>query len=469
MRISAIIKIALNYFLLGIIGLAFVSILFVIGYFLIYRKLLKGTKTLKIKQFILYEILLIYIIVVLGATLGIRHPMNHTNINAHLFSSYNEAWNSFSSSEWRNIILNIMMFVPLGFLIPLMSKRFQTWWITYLVGLFSTILLELIQLVTGRGIFELDDIFNNTLGCMIGYGIVMIFISFFSDKEKQLKNKGLILTCLQIPLCIAIVAFSIIFINYAKQELGNLSQAYSYKQDISNINITTKVKFDTQPKKAYVYKTIIGTKEDTLKIANKIFSIVNAEIDESQNDIYDNTIIYHSKNKNYSVWVDYLGLTTWYNDSTQVKYKEKEGLTYKEVKDLLGMFDIKLPEKIYFTEKGKGSYNVSVNMVNMGAAFIDGELTCTINDTNTISNFKNNIISYTPYKEYEIISEQEAYDIILQGKFKLYSLEQRHKIEIKDVRLIYKIDSKGFKQPVYEFILDDTSMDKSILIPALKL
>lgn len=64
MRISAIIKIALNYILLGVIGLAFVSIIFGIGYFLIYKKLLKGTKHLKLSN--LYYIKLVKFVTGMG-------------------------------------------------------------------------------------------------------------------------------------------------------------------------------------------------------------------------------------------------------------------------------------------------------------------------------------------------------------------------------------------------------------------
>ena len=72
------------------------------------------------------------------------------------------------------------------------------------------------------------------------------------------------------------------------------------------------------------------------------------------------------------------------------------------------------------------------------------------------------------YKEYEIITEKEAYDKILNGEFKDNFIEDNTEIEIKDVKLSYEIDSKGFYQPVYEFIVEGMSRGTSILIPALK-
>ncbi|GFZ30049.1 hypothetical protein CSC2_05750 [Clostridium zeae] len=472
MRISAIIRIAKEYLLLGAVGMILLSIMLSIGYFVIYKKILKGKKTIRVRQAVLYSFLLIYIIIVFGATVGIRMPSN-SSANMHLFSSYIEAWNSFSKVEWRNIILNILMFVPLGFMLPIIFRRCRKWYVTYFIGFLSTVVIEIIQLITGRGIFELDDIFNNALGCMIGYGIVMIFILFLKYKKEQsnligkkkiLKNKALAICSMQIPLCITIIVFSSIFISYSKQELGNLSVACSYSQNMSNTNISTKIKFKDSRNRAYVYKAVVGTKEDTLKIANKILSAVNDKVDESLNDVYDETIIYKSGDEKHSVWVRYTGLTVRYNEFTQFASSGLGGLKYDEIKQILESFPITLPEKADFSDKGSGRYEISVNMANMGDSILNGKLTCNINANKGVSSFDNEIVSYSKYKEYEIISEQEAYNKLLEGKFNAYSLS--NKIEIKDIKLTYKVDSKGFYQPVYEFILQDENMG-SIFIPAL--
>lgn len=190
MRISSIIILTRQYFLIGMIGLVIGIALFLFGYFVVYRRLLKGTKKLKIGKIALLSILFIYIVIVLGATIGNRMSIESKSISLHLFSSYKDACNNFSAGAWRNIILNILMFVPLGILLPLIFKDCRKYWVTYLIGIFFTLFIEVIQLISGRGIFEVDDIFNNTLGCIIGYGIVMIFISCFLDRNKYENNKN---------------------------------------------------------------------------------------------------------------------------------------------------------------------------------------------------------------------------------------------------------------------------------------
>ena len=215
MRISAVIQLARRYMALGTIGVIILISIFLIGYFLVYKKLMKGTKKLKVSKVVLWSIFFIYMIIVLGATIGDR-TSGYESVNLHLFSSYKEAYNNFSLGEWRNIILNILMFVPIGFIMPLLLKKCENWYITYLVGFGITLFIEILQLISKRGIFEIDDIINNTLGCVIGYGIVMIFISLFKRKKVNQKHKALITIAYQIPLIVSVISISVIFINYHK-------------------------------------------------------------------------------------------------------------------------------------------------------------------------------------------------------------------------------------------------------------
>lgn len=467
MRFSSVIRLAQQYFLLGMIGLVIGIALFLFGYFVVYRRLLKGTKKLKMSKVALLSILFIYIVIVLGATIGDRVSTDSKSLSMHLFSSYKDAWNNFSPGAWRNIILNILMFVPLGILLPLIFKNCRKYWVTYLVGLFFTLIIEVIQLISGRGIFEIDDIFNNTLGCIIGYGIVMIFISFFVDKNKYENNKKLILTTLQLPLCLIVIGFSIIFMSYSKQELGNLSCNYIYKQNMADVNVTTNINFKNKPDKSSVYKATVGSAEDTLEVANEILSSVDSKVDDSKNDVYDNTIIYKSKDENYSVWVDYTGLKARYINFPKFSNLGKENLTYNEVKSLLSDFNIELPERADFKDDKNGNYSISVDMIG-DDKYINGMLVCSISKTEDVISFTNNIVSYKKYKDFDIISEKEAYEKLLDGKFITFSDMADAEINIKDIDMVYEIDSKGFYQPVYKFTTEIRNSENYIFIPALR-
>lgn len=73
-------------------------------------------------------VLAVYIVVVLYVTLlrgGIGFGGFEYRANFKPFSSYKEAWYNFSAQEWRNLILNICMFVPFGFYYQFVLERLK--------------------------------------------------------------------------------------------------------------------------------------------------------------------------------------------------------------------------------------------------------------------------------------------------------------------------------------------------------
>ena len=64
--------------------------------------------------------------------------------------------------------LNILLFVPFGYLLPLLWRRADRWWKVVLCGFVLSLLIELTQLVTHLGMFDLDDLMNNSLGAFLG-------------------------------------------------------------------------------------------------------------------------------------------------------------------------------------------------------------------------------------------------------------------------------------------------------------
>ena len=71
-------------------------------------------------------------------------------------------------AELRNIILNILLFLPFGYLIPSLFPRPRCWQVI-LLGLAFSLTIELLQLITKLGYADVDDLINNTLGAAIGW------------------------------------------------------------------------------------------------------------------------------------------------------------------------------------------------------------------------------------------------------------------------------------------------------------
>ncbi|MBQ6837143.1 MAG: VanZ family protein, partial [Clostridia bacterium] len=213
MRISDIISMGSRYLVLGVIVALFITAATLI----IYRFFLKK-RSIPIKKVLLWATFFCYIIVVLGATLMMRASFYEGRKIMPLFYSYREAWVDFSAVMWRNIILNILMFLPFGFLLPLCHRLFDSFWKTSAATFVFTSLIETVQYFLKLGIFEPDDLLNNTIGAMIGFGIYTLI--FF--KKRPIKR----ILALQIPLFITISAFSAIFIVYYAQPVGNIEGQY---------------------------------------------------------------------------------------------------------------------------------------------------------------------------------------------------------------------------------------------------
>lgn len=63
----------------------------------------------------------------------------------------------------------MIMFVPVGVLAGWLWR-----WRGVLIAAGMSIAIEALQLVTGRGLCEFDDVFHNVAGAAIGIGIVML-------------------------------------------------------------------------------------------------------------------------------------------------------------------------------------------------------------------------------------------------------------------------------------------------------
>ena len=73
-----------------------------------------------------------------------------------------------------NIAGNICMFIPFGALLFIWKEKPVTFLTVSFYSMFLSLLIELIQLFTRVGVFDVDDILMNTVGGMIGYFVYAI-------------------------------------------------------------------------------------------------------------------------------------------------------------------------------------------------------------------------------------------------------------------------------------------------------
>lgn len=93
-------------------------------------------------------------------------------------------------ADLKNTILNVFLFVPMGFLLPFLWKRYTGLTGTLLFGFRMSFAIELLQIFTYRAT-DINDLIANTLGTALGYclfrGISRVIpsASKFSQEENQ--------------------------------------------------------------------------------------------------------------------------------------------------------------------------------------------------------------------------------------------------------------------------------------------
>ena len=92
--------------------------------------------------------------IIIGETVAFRSVTSKPHFQPLLFWSYAE-W----KNQRRQIVANVVLFIPFGMITGRLWK-----WKGVLSGAGLSAIIELLQLISQRGLFEFDDIINNTLG-----------------------------------------------------------------------------------------------------------------------------------------------------------------------------------------------------------------------------------------------------------------------------------------------------------------
>ena len=107
----------------------------------------------------------VYSTFVLAGTLLGRPPGSAVSSVEALFSTWKGAIGEKKTSDLYEIVLNVLLFLPAGMIFTVCGyDRKKTVLLSFLVSLF----LELLQLLSGCGIFEICDLVHNTLGGYLG-------------------------------------------------------------------------------------------------------------------------------------------------------------------------------------------------------------------------------------------------------------------------------------------------------------
>ena len=172
----------------------------------------------------LLTIFFIYVFTVLWYTVFKRNIAIH-NAQFELFWSYKK-WFAGDTDLGQEIIANIVMFLPFGFLLSAVLPTTPSFKggkkaaVVISAAIIFSLIIEVLQLVMMRGLFEWDDVFSNTLGAALGLLLYNLLSRF-----KYLPE------AVGISFVLACLAVVITGRNVGGVEADNTSRAYCFQVD----------------------------------------------------------------------------------------------------------------------------------------------------------------------------------------------------------------------------------------------
>lgn len=167
----------LGYIVIALIGFFCICILYSPIYFILRKRV--GFLIQLTSLLLGFSVLLIlYVTIFIG---GINFNSNYHLINIVPFKFMMETYEMGYRAMISQVISNMIMFVPIGLLLPIVFKKCREFKFTALYVFLFTFSIEFIQYFIGRSC-DVDDIIMNFLGGVVGYGIYIVFRRFIEVK-----------------------------------------------------------------------------------------------------------------------------------------------------------------------------------------------------------------------------------------------------------------------------------------------
>ena len=421
------------------------------------RKSGRGIRALSRVQAVSAVLLFCWLVMVLGLT-SLSRAANFTgSLNVSFLSGYRSAWNNWSLSELQLILFNMLMFVPLGFLLPLLWKRAESLRITGIVSLGLTTLLESFQFLTGTGIFELDDLFHNLIGSLFGYFCIMAIRSSVRDRAI---HPVPVAKALSIPCAVGLILGAVCCV-YARQPYGNMSILPAVKQDLSAVRIVSAWEPSGQNPAAAIYRSKYAEDRTYVKritsslAALERLSFAKFPRREDENLGYTGTdahgaacrILFFFRTGEWS-YTNFAGQAAQLTQETaqQLRDRYENWMKREEL----------LPEQAVFSVQNGDTLRWDAveapGAAAEPAAFQMGSVMVQVDDTGALVNFYYQICWNEYVATEATISEREAFAEVEAGNFEQYvPFQAGDTLYVTECTLSHLYDTKGFYQPVYEF------------------
>ena len=171
--------------------------------------MIKYNNLLTYMSFAVYIILLIWVVIFKWTNYISVEESIITFRKLNLVERFYACKQSFFGFDFLDIMLNVILFIPLGLFFKLMFRR--KYLVILMGGIFSFI-FEISQFLTCIGMFNMFDIIANTTGCVLGYVLFVFFEKIINKRFVNIVNIAVIIV--GVPLCIYAIVMTIINFHY---------------------------------------------------------------------------------------------------------------------------------------------------------------------------------------------------------------------------------------------------------------
>ncbi len=128
-------------------------------------------------HYIIGYLLMFYLLIMLKEVIGFPSISNWQrvlNVQGNIFDP-NISLIPFVNGILHSDYLNVVMFIPLGFFLPLMWRKYHNGFETIKFGFYLSLFIELSQLFTRFRATDINDLITNTIGAAVGWSIYFVF------------------------------------------------------------------------------------------------------------------------------------------------------------------------------------------------------------------------------------------------------------------------------------------------------
>ena len=151
-------------------------------------------KQIKISKIVWWLYIALLLVFVVAKFKGSFYELSERIHSFSMYGSINYNFIPFRSispqlariTQWwalKNLLGNIIPFIPFGFLLPIAYKNLTSAIKVFCIGITSILLIELFQFFTKLGSFDVDDIILNTIGITCGY-LMFLLINYAFIKKR---------------------------------------------------------------------------------------------------------------------------------------------------------------------------------------------------------------------------------------------------------------------------------------------